>query len=186
MKKKEIIIISILIISIILIIFIPKLFKEKENKNNNKIDDNNLINITIEGEINYPSKEENEFYVNYMTIEELKGVTYKEIYKRIYNFKTKYSILDDIDFKTQYFNDTKIYIRSNKKIDDYNNDGINKININTASKEELMTLYGIGEKRSEKIIEYRKNNIIDSYELLKKIIGVSDEILELIKEKTIL
>ena len=76
MKKKEIIIISILIISIILIIFIPKLFKEKENKNNNKIDDNNLINITIEGEINYPSKEENEFYVNYMTIEELKGVKY--------------------------------------------------------------------------------------------------------------
>lgn len=186
MKKKEIIIISVLIISIILIVFYPKLIKSNNKDYNQIIDDTNLINITIEGEINYPSKDENEFYVNYMIIEELKGVTYKDIYKRIYNFKTKYSILDDIDFKTQYFIDTKIYIRSSKKYDDINNIDNNKININNASKEELITLYGIGEKRSEKIIEYRKQNIIDSYETLKKIIGVSDEILDIIKEKTIL
>ncbi len=186
MKKKELIIISLLILSIITIIFIPKILASKDKINNNKDKNDNIISITIEGEINYPSKNENEFYVNYMVIEELKGVTYKDIYKRIYNYKTKYSILDDIDFKTQYYEDTKIYIRSSKKYDENNNDGINKININTATKEELISLYGIGEKRSEKIIEYRENKIIDSYETLKKIIGVSDEIIELIKEKTTL
>jgi competence protein ComEA len=32
------------------------------------------------------------------------------------------------------------------------------VNINTASKEELMTVKGIGEKRAQEIIDYRKKN----------------------------
>ena len=91
MKKKELLIISSLILLILGVIFIPKLISCSNNKHQNETNnnDNDLIKIIIEGEINYPSFNDNEYYQNYMEIEELKGVTYKEIYKRIYNFRTK-------------------------------------------------------------------------------------------------
>ena len=60
------------------------------------------------------------------------------------------------------------------------------ININTASASELTTLYGIGDKRAILIIEYRKNKKIESFEELREIIGVSDEVIKRIKEKAIL
>ena len=39
-----------------------------------------------------------------------------------------------------------------------------EINLQTASKEELMGVKGIGEKKAEQIIEYRKTNIIKNPE----------------------
>lgn len=51
-----------------------------------------------------------------------------------------------------------------------------KININTAGKEELQRLEGIGEKLSEKIIEYREANgdFASVYELAE-VNGISEE-----------
>ena len=49
-----------------------------------------------------------------------------------------------------------------------------------------MSLYGIGEARANKIIEYRKNKKIETWDEFKKIIGVSNEIMEAIKEKAVL
>ena len=57
-----------------------------------------------------------------------------------------------------------------------------KVNINTATKEELMSLQGIGEVLSDRIIEYRKNakfNSIDEIQLIK---GIGEKTFEKLKD----
>lgn len=59
-----------------------------------------------------------------------------------------------------------------------------KININTAKKEELETIPGIGPALAERIIEYRnKNGKFKSIEDLKNVSGIGDKKFENIKEK---
>ncbi|QKF72271.1 competence protein, ComEA family [Aliarcobacter faecis] len=50
------------------------------------------------------------------------------------------------------------------------------INLQTASKEELMSIKGIGEKKADQIIEYRKTNKISKPEDLKNIKGFGDNV----------
>lgn len=56
------------------------------------------------------------------------------------------------------------------------------VNINNASKEELMTLKGIGETTAEAIIEYRKENKFTKIEDIKNVKGIGDKKFESIKE----
>ena len=56
------------------------------------------------------------------------------------------------------------------------------ISLNTATKEELMTLSGVGESKAENIISYREqNNGFKSIEELKNVSGIGDAIFEKIK-----
>lgn len=55
------------------------------------------------------------------------------------------------------------------------------VNINTASKEELQTLKGIGETKAEAILEYRKDQNFTSIEDIKKVKGISEKTFEEIK-----
>lgn len=56
------------------------------------------------------------------------------------------------------------------------------VNINTASKEELMTLKGIGETTAEAIIEYRKENKFTKIEDIKNVKGIGNKKFESIKK----
>lgn len=57
-----------------------------------------------------------------------------------------------------------------------------KVNINTATKEELTSLSGIGDSKAKSIIEYRKINPFKSIEDLKNVNGIGDSLYESIKD----
>ena len=58
-----------------------------------------------------------------------------------------------------------------------------KININTATKDELKTLSGIGDKTADKIISYRENNKFKEIEDIKNVSGIGDKIYDDIKDE---
>ena len=64
-----------------------------------------------------------------------------------------------------------------------NNISTNKISINNATKEELMTLPGIGESKAKDIIDYRtKNGPFKKLEDLKNIPGIGENVYNNLKE----
>lgn len=62
------------------------------------------------------------------------------------------------------------------------NSNVGKININTATKDELMTIPKIGESKADAIIEYRNNKKFENIDEIKNISGIGDKVFESIKE----
>ena len=76
------------------------------------------------------------------------------------------------------------YIENDACITETNNDNTsNLININSASKEELMNVPGLGEAKAKSIIEYReKNGNFKTVEDIKQVSGIGEAIFEKIKD----
>lgn len=60
--------------------------------------------------------------------------------------------------------------------------GSKKININTASKKELVTMKHVGDKIADRIIVYRKANLFEKPEDIMKVKGVAQKIFEANKQ----
>ena len=61
-----------------------------------------------------------------------------------------------------------------------------KVNINTASREELMTLNGIGESKASQIISYRETNgAFEKIDDIMNITGIKEGVFSKIKENII-
>lgn len=178
MKKKEIIII-ILIISLTIILssssFIIGCFKKEDEVVEQK-EEKRFITLSFKGEL----IKEVEFKFE-------RGVSFGYVYKYLNNYLNSYSIID-IELTTTYLEDEIIYIKSNdyKNEEEIVNENEGKIDINNAEIDELTTIYGIGIKRANRIIEARKTKKISSWTELKSLIEVSNEVMDKIKEQAFL
>ena len=108
---------------------------------------------------------------------------------------------DDINLSKAIYNEMVIYISTKSELKEKQNntsnipsstsetkvDNIcvnpNKVNINSATVDELTTLNGIGEAKAIKIIEYRNTNgLFKSIEDIKNVSGIGDTYYEKIKD----
>lgn len=80
------------------------------------------------------------------------------------------------------FEDETSSTNDNLLISDKPSTEIEKININKASKEELMTLPNIGEKRANAIIEFRENSPFEKIEDIKNVTGIGEKFYQSLKD----
>ena len=204
-QKKLIFVIAVIIVAIIIYIIIQK----QNNQLESSILENELIpyteeNNTIEKtEIN---TQENEIIIHITGAINKEGVYTLKENSRISDaidlaeglredadtskINLAYPLEDGMKINIPSINDkntneTEIYISTemetgnNKKEETINK----KININTATKEELDTLPGIGESTAQKIINYRKENgKFSNIEEIKEVSGIGESKFEDIKD----
>ena len=97
--------------------------------------------------------------------------------------------LKDINLAKKLEDEMKIYIPSKEDNltnevsgQSENSNSSGKINLNSASKDELKTLPGIGDTRADEIIRYRENTGFSKVEDIKNISGIGDKTYEKLKD----
>lgn len=78
--------------------------------------------------------------------------------------------------------DNSSIVTNNGTSDNNGSNVSGKVNINSASKEELMSISGIGESKALAIIEYRNNTKFNSIEDIKNVSGIGDSLYNTIKD----
>ena len=119
----------------------------------------------------------------------------------------KYANTSNINLSQKLSSEMVIYVFSNKEIEDGSkasscsticgvnvievnncvdeNNSSDKVNINNATLEELMTLTGIGESKAKNIIAYREKEKFKTIEDIKNISGIGDVLFEKIKDRIV-
>ena len=119
---------------------------------------------TKEKEEKVREKCKNEVVTNNTCVESVNGIKKEQT-----NTKTTNKEKDKTTSKT-----------SNNKTETSNEN--KSISINTATKEELLTLPGIGDSKADAIIEYRKTKKFETIEEIKEVSGIGDSLFEKIKD----
>ena len=190
--KKTIILASIIAFTVIAVVALNFMYQSGtfERKNNKEIEvtDASFHLTTIK-----TTKEKIEIVV------EIKGaVKYPGIYHFNYSPVLVYDVIemaggltsvantDNLNMAAVITNNSCIVVCQSKEDASYTlseGETTSKININTASLEELMSLSGIGEKKAQSIISYRKENgFFKKIEELKNVEGIGNALFESIKD----
>lgn len=158
--------------------------KEESKENESKKEEvvKNYYYIDIKGEVKKP------------------GVYKVEEGKRVFEvLEQAGGILKDgdttqINLSKKVEDEMVIYVRNKNTVDacekitwnDESNNNLpfkqEKVSINHATKEELMTISGIGESKAIAIIEYRKEKPFETIEELLQVSGIGEKLFEQIKE----
>ena len=188
--KKTIILVSIISFAVVLIVLFNFLYKgghfDRVKKTttiettitttkSQSTTKNETIIVEIKGAVNYPGIYEfNRTEVRIYEVIEMAGGL------------TPLANTDALNLAEIVENNSSIYISKSVDSDSYTikmGTVKGKININTASLSELMSLSGIGERKAQSIITYRNTNgFFKNIEELKNVDGIGDALFESIKE----
>ena len=198
-KIKYLSLIGVLILPIIILISSYDI----EEVQADNIENNNMVNtifVDIKGAVNNPGVYElnsNSRVIDLINeaggLKENADTTILNLSKKLKDesYVIIYTLDETMKYKNEIISPTKIVKEIEERIicpDENNQACINHkknntlIDINTASKEELMTIPGIGESKANSIIEYRNNNSFNSVEDIKNVDGIGDSLYEKIKE----
>ena len=206
MRKKVINILSFLTVFVLFGITIYCIFdgssvSASENENIIK-KEKKTVYVDIKGAVNNPGVYEVDYDSRIIDVIKLAGDLTDEADTSILNLSKK--VIDEMNiiiytkeemsaYKEKLIPAKTIVKEVEKKIvcpDNDNDACINKdntrltdkININTASKEELESLPSIGSSKANSIIEYREKNKFESIEDIKNVTGIGDSLFEKIKD----
>lgn len=133
--------------------------------------------------INLSKKLQNEMVVYIFTKNELKTTNKTTTSSAFITTKKNTTSTTKISDNTCHCETIEINNCINKEENNPNNAEESKVNINTATKDELMTLNGIGEAKANAIIEYREQKgLFSSIEDIINVTGISETIYDKIKE----
>ena len=201
-KKKIIISLSIVFVVVLFLVFnnkdevhasdyveeqleiveIPKVEEVKEQIEE-KIENNiQKIKVDIKGEILNPGVYELELGNRIIDVVNLSGgftnnavTTNVNLSKKIYDEMV--ILIPDKGNVCEIIQDYNSLDNEEKNVDN----GL--VNINTASKEDLLNLTGVGESKADAIIEYRKQNKFESIEDIMNIPGIKESLFNKIKDE---
>ena len=127
--------------------------------------------------INLSKKVSDEMVINVFTSTEIK------------NMEKSNNIKEECKCETIYINEcssSTVIEKGESSTDEVENNNTQEsklVSINTATKDDLMSLSGIGEAKANAIIEYRNNNgNFKEIQDIKKVSGISDNLYEKIKD----
>ena len=175
-----------------------------ETIDNNKDEQpNNLFKVDIKGYVKKPGVYEVSEGMNINDLINLSGGLKKGATTKNINLSKKLTdqmvvIVSSVSsLKSKYRNSNilneELSVKNDASIQESNIEGLTqtvdsneisnkKININTASINELLTLTGIGESKAKAIIEYRNTNLFTNIDEIKNISGIGDSLFEKIKD----
>lgn len=188
--KKTIILASIIAFTVIAVVALNFMYQsgmfEKRNNKEIEITDASFhltttkkekidIVVEIKGAVKYPGI----YHFNYSPV-----LVYDVI--EMAGGLTSVANTDNLNMAAVISNNSCIVVGQSEEDSSYTlNEGetISKININTASLDELISLPGIGEKKAQSIISYRKENgFFKQIEDLKNVEGIGNALFESIKD----
>ena len=157
----------------------------KDSNTSSKDNKNKKIYVHICGEVNEPGVYELKEDARVIdAIEAAKGLT-KAASQQSVNQAEKLEDSEQIYIPSikEVKEDVNQTVKSSESNSSINNEGNNKVNINTASQEELTTLPGIGVAKAQKIIAYRQQNgSFSKIEDIMKISGIKEGLFNKISE----